>query len=63
MRLQLIDLVPQHVGCVVDATQNAQASGVGHGSGEFGARSNVHTGQKDRVLDLEKISGRRADLL
>ena len=63
VRLELLDLVLEHVGGVVDAAEDSEAAGVGDSSRQLGAGSHVHASQEDGMLDLEKISDGGADLL
>lgn len=63
IRLELGNLVAQHVGRVVDAANDAQAAGIGDGSGELGTGSHVHACEQHGVVDLEQIGGGGADFL
>lgn len=63
MALQLLDLIPEHVGGIVDPSKDTETAGICDGSSELGASGDVHARQKDRVVDLEKIGYRRPDLL
>ena len=61
--LELRNLLAEHVGSVTDTTNDTETSSVGDGSSQLGAGGDVHTGQKDGVLDLEKIRDGGANLL
>lgn len=62
MALELCDLLPEHVWSVSHATNHADATSVSDGRRQLGAGSDVHASKHDRVGDLEKIGGHRADL-
>lgn len=63
MGLELVDLVAKHVGSVVDTTEHTETTGIGNSSSQLGAGSDVHAGQEDGVVDLEKIGDGSTDLL
>jgi hypothetical protein len=63
VRLELLDLIPEHLGGVVDAAQNTKTAGVCDGRGQLGASGDVHAGEEDGVVDLEEIGDLGADLL
>lgn len=61
--LELGNLLLEHLWGVSDTADDAHAAGVGDGSRQLGTGGDVHAGQQDGVLDLEKISDGSADLL
>jgi hypothetical protein len=61
--LEFCDLLAQHVWCIANSANDAQATSVRDGSGKFGACSDVHTSQHDWVVDLQEISRCGSDLL
>lgn len=61
-RLQLGDLLAEHVWGVANSSENTEASGVGNGGSELRAGGNVHTSKHNRVVDLEEVGGNRAEL-
>lgn len=63
VRLELLNLLLEHLGGVADTANDTQTAGVGDGGGKLGAGSDVHARKQDGVLDLEKISDGSADLL
>lgn len=62
VRLELVNLLAQHLGSVADTTQDTHTAGIGDGRRELGAGGDVHAGEEDGVVDLEKISDLGADL-
>jgi len=50
--LQLRNLLSQHVWCVADAADDAQAAGIGDRGSEFGTSGHVHSGEHDGVVDF-----------
>jgi hypothetical protein len=63
VRLELTDLIPEHVGGVADAAENAHTASVGDGRCQLGAGGDVHTCQQDGVLNSEEIGDRGANSL
>ncbi len=63
MRLELPNLIAEHVGSVVDATKDTHTAGVGDGRGQLGPGCHVHAGKQNGVVDLEKIGDGGSDLL
>lgn len=61
-RLQLGDLLAEHVWGVANSSENTEASGVGNGCSELRAGGNVHTSKHNRVVNLEEVGGNRAEL-
>ena len=61
--LQLVDLLPQHLGGVANTSNNTQSTSVGNSGSQLGASSHVHTSQQNWVVDLEQISNRGTDNL
>jgi hypothetical protein len=61
--LELADLVAEHVGGVVDATEDTHATGVGDGGGQLRASGDVHAGEENGVVDPEELGDLGADLL
>jgi len=60
--LQLRNLFPQHVWCVADAADDAQAAGIRDCGSELGTGGHIHTGEHDRVVDLEEVGRCGAEL-
>lgn len=54
--LQLGDLLPEHVRCVANTTDDTQTTGVGDCGRQLRASGHVHTSQQNWVVDLEQIS-------
>lgn len=46
-----------------DASNDAEATGIGDCSGKFGTSGNIHASKHDGVVDLEEVSDRGSDLL
>jgi len=63
MRLELLNLLAEHVGGVADTTEDTETTGVGDSGSKVGTGSHVHASKQDGVLDLEKIREGSADLL
>lgn len=61
--LKLGYLFTEHIWCVANAANDAEPAGVGDSSGQLGARGYVHTSEHDRVVDLEEVGNRGAELL
>lgn len=61
--LELVNLIAKHLGGVADTTDDTETTGVGDGGSQLGSSGDVHAGQQDGVLDLEKIRDGRANLL
>lgn len=61
--LQFIELLPEHLWCVSDTTDDTETTGVCDGGSQLGAGGHVHTSQEDWVVDLEKISDGSAENL
>lgn len=61
--LELGNLLLEHLWSVSDTADDAHTAGVGDGSRQLGTGGDVHAGQQDGVLDLEKIGDGCADLL
>lgn len=61
-RLQLGDLLAEHVWGVANSSDNTEASGIGNCGSELWAGRNVHTSKEYRVVDLEEVGGDRAEL-
>ena len=60
--LEFCDLLAEHVWRVPNTTDHTDATGICDGSGELRSRSDVHARQHDRMVDLEEIRRRRAEL-
>lgn len=61
--LELCDLLPKHVGCVSNTSNDTNTSSVGDSGCELRASGDVHASKHDRVVDLQEIGRDRADLL
>lgn len=61
--LELGDLLAQHLRGVADASDDAEATGVGDGGGELRTGGHVHAGEQNGVLDLEQIGDGGSELL
>lgn len=48
-------LLTEHVRSVTDTSNDTDSSSVGDSSGELRPRSDVHSSQRDGVLDLEEL--------
>ena len=55
IRLELCNLLPEHVWSVADTADDAQSACIGHGGSELWTSGNVHTGQEDWMLDSKQI--------
>ncbi len=62
-RLELGDLLAEHVWGVSNTTEDTETTGIGDGSSELWASGDVHTSQHNWVVDLQEISGGGAELL
>jgi len=62
-RLQLGDLLAEHVWGVANSSDNTETTSVGDSSSELWAGSNIHASKEDWVVDLEEVGGDRAELL
>lgn len=60
---QFGDLLAQHIWCVADAADHTKTACIGDCCCEFRTGSHVHSGKNDRVVDLQEISNRCAELL
>lgn len=61
--LDLIDLLPEHLGGVADTTEDTHTAGIGDSRRQLGASGDVHAGEEDGVLDPEEIGDVGANLL
>eukprot|EP00408_Alexandrium_pacificum_P047664 CAMPEP_0171258516 /NCGR_PEP_ID=MMETSP0790-20130122/54428_1 /TAXON_ID=2925 /ORGANISM="Alexandrium catenella, Strain OF101" /LENGTH=462 /DNA_ID=CAMNT_0011726713 /DNA_START=252 /DNA_END=1638 /DNA_ORIENTATION=+ len=59
--LQLVNVGLQHLWCVANAADDAEAPVVRHGRGELWACGNVHPCEDDRVLDAKELRDRGGD--
>lgn len=53
--LELLDVLPEHLGRVSDTTNDAQTTCIGDCCCESWAGSNVHAGQDNWVLDAKEL--------
>jgi len=63
VRLELSNLLAEHVWGVADTTDNTETTGIGDCGSELWASGNVHSSQNNWVVDLQEIGGGGADLL
>jgi hypothetical protein len=61
--LELGNLLSQHVWGISDTSDDTKTTGICDGCGELRASSDVHTGEEDRVVDLQEIRRDGAYLL
>ena len=61
--LEFGDLFPQHVWGIAYSSDDTETASIGNGCGEFGTCCNVHSCEQNRVIDLEQVGYRCADLL
>jgi hypothetical protein len=60
--LQFCDLLAKHVWCVSYSSNDTETSGICDCCCELGASCDVHSSEKNRVVDLEQICRDRAEL-
>lgn len=61
-RLQLGDLLAEHVWGVANSSDNTEATGIGNSGSELRASRNVHASKENWMVDLEEVGGDRAEL-
>jgi hypothetical protein len=60
--LQFSDLLLEHLWRVPNTANDTKTASICNCGGQFGARSDVHAGEKNWVVDLEEIGDWRPDL-
>lgn len=61
-RLQLGNLLAEHVWGVANSSDNTKTSGICNCGSKLWASRNVHTSKDNWVVDLEEVGGDRAEL-
>jgi hypothetical protein len=61
--LQLSNLFAEHIRCVAYTANNTETACICNGGSELGPGGDVHSSQKNGMVDLQEVGDRSPDLL